>query len=319
MTFLSDLSPMVTENEPLAPHASLGVGGRARWFARPRDVEDLTEVVRRCWRERVELRLLGLGANLLVSDDGVDGVVVRLNSAEFRRVSWSEDADSARTAGTARAEEVVVTAGAGADMNRLVLDSVRRGLSGLECMAGIPGTLGGIIRMNAGGRFGEIADVVRDVTVVDPYGAVRMMSREEVGFRYRGTDLGACAVCGASLVLRPGDPKAIRARFMEVWAYKRQTQPLTDATAGCVFKNPPGRSAGQLIDRSGLKGRSVGGACVSQHHANFIVAKEGATARDVLSLIGLIRREVAEQFGVELELEIEVWDGRRARSLEPIG
>jgi len=317
--FLTGLSEVVAANEPLAPHTSLGVGGRARWLARPRSVDELSQLVCRCGQEAVALHMLGLGANLLVSDDGVDGVVVRLSAPEFRRVDWpgKQTAASRRHRGGS-GPGATVSAAAGVDMNQLVRETVRRGLSGLECMAGIPGTLGGVIRMNAGGRFGQIADVVRQVTVVDPSGQLRTLSRQAVGFRYRGTDLKDRVICRATLALRPDDPDRIRRRFMEVWDCKKKSQPLAESTAGCVFKNPPGRSAGELIDRAGLKNRCVGGARVSQRHANFIVAKEGASARDVLGLIGLIRREVAQRFGVELELEIEVWGRRRARSPEAI-
>ncbi len=319
MVFSAGLPDFVREHEPLARYTSLGVGGPARWLARPRTVEQLMDLVRRCRQEDVELQVLGRGANLLVSDDGVDGVVVRLNAPEFRQVDWAHDAGPEARSGAGRRRrrrggdsgEVVITAGGGADMSRLVLEAVRRGLSGLECMAGIPGTLGGIIHMNGGGRFGEIADVVRDATVVDSDGQLRTLSRDEVGFRYRGANLGEAIVCRATLALRPGDPTEIRERFLEVWDYKKKSQPLAESTAGCVFKNPPGHSAGALIDRAGLKNRSVGGAEVSDCHANFIVAKEGATARDVLALIGIIRREVARRFGIDLELEIEVWHRRR--------
>ena len=313
MRLPSDLAGVVTEKEPLAPHASYGVGGSARWFARPRTREQLAGLVSCCRDMGVDLQVLGLGANLLISDDGVNGMVVRLNSPAFREVDWGNDTNGGASpdpgAGRrgAQDDDVAVTAGGGADMSRLALDAVRHGLTGLECMAGIPGTLGGIIRMNAGGRFGDISGVVRDITVLDLSGRVRKLPREQVGFRYRGSNLEDVIICSATLILKRGDPNQIRERFLEIWEYKRRSQPLAEFSAGCVFKNPPGRSAGELIDRAGLKGRRVGGASVSDHHANFIVAQEGATAGDILTLIALIRRTVAERFGVELELEIEVW------------
>ncbi len=310
---MSELCSYVSANEPLSKHTWFGLGGAARWYARPKSVDELAEVVRRARRERLPLKVLGFGANLLVSDDGVDGVVVRLDAPAFRKVRWSIDDDATRSRLHVD-DEVLVAAGAGADVNKLVIDAARRGCGGLECMGGIPGTLGGIIRMNAGGRFGQIADVVRDVTVVDGEGAVRTLSRDEVGFSYRRTRLGDAIVGGATLALRPDDPDRVRDRLLEVWRYKKRSQPLAEYSAGCVFKNPPGGSAGQLIDQAGLKGAAVGGAHVSEQHANFIVAKEGATARDVMTLIGLIRRTVADRFGVELELEIEVWEPSRARS-----
>ncbi|GMV98005.1 MAG: UDP-N-acetylmuramate dehydrogenase [Phycisphaerae bacterium] len=308
MAFLSDLSEIVTEYEPLGPLTYFGLGGPARWLVRPRSLVELAEVTRRCRQESVPLRVLGRGANLLVGDDGVDGVVLRLEAPAFKVVNWRADRKG-DSEGLTRpdADAAVVTAGAGTDMARLSLDAVRRGLAGLECMAGIPGTLGGIIRMNAGGRFGQIADAVRDVTAVDADGEVRRLSRDEVGFGYRHTELGGAVVCGATLLLRREDEARLRKRHAEIWNYKKASQPLADSSAGCVFKNPPGASAGRLIDQAGLKGYRVGGASVSPQHANFIVAGEGATAGDVLAVIRHVRRTVAERTGVALELEIEVW------------
>ena len=310
MPFLAELSEIITEHEPLAPLTWFELGGPARWFARPRSIPELQTLVRQCNVEGVELFRLGRGANLLVSDEGVDGVVVRLDMPAFQEIVWPTDL---------RSDTVLVRVGGGVDMATLARDAVNRGLAGLECMGGIPGSMGGIIRMNAGGRFGQIADVVRDVTIIDEAGNLRTLSHDEVGFSYRRTRLGDATVVGATLALQPVDPGPLRERFLEIMQYKKASQPpMGDKSAGCIFKNPPGQSAGALIDRAGLKGRSVNGAYVSEKHANFIMAREGGTARDVLTLIGIVRREVAERFGVELELEIEVWDRRRARSSEPV-
>jgi UDP-N-acetylmuramate dehydrogenase len=311
MAFLSDLGPMVSEYEPLGRQTYFGVGGPARWMLRPRSVEELSAAVARCRQEGVHVYVLGLGANLLVSDEGVDGAVLRLSEPAFRKVNWQPDPETA-SGGASTQDCATVTVGAGMNMARLTLDAVMRGLTGMECMAGIPGSLGGIIRMNAGGKFGQIADVVRDVTVLDPDGTVQRLTHAEVEFSYRHTELAGCIVLGATLALKQDSPTAVRKRYDEIWEYKRASQPLADCSAGCVFKNPPGNSAGRLIDQAGLKGYIVGGAYVSQQHANFIAAREGSSARDVLSLIGHIRRVVAERFGVELELEVEVWGQCRA-------
>jgi UDP-N-acetylmuramate dehydrogenase len=256
---------------------------------------------------------LGLGANLLIGDEGVDAMVIRLSDPAFERVDWD------RPAGLQSDDPVTVTVPAGADMYHLIADAVRRGLGGLESLAGIPGTVGGLLRMNAGGRFGNICDVVNAVDVVDADGQPRVMNREQAGFRYRGSDLAGTVICGATLVLKPGDPRRLRDRFKEIWESKKKTQPLSDNSAGCVFKNPPDGSAGSMIDQAGLKGRRVGGAVVSEKHANFIVTEAGATARDVLNLIGIIRREVADRFGVELETEVQLWGCQRALIAEPTG
>lgn len=308
MTFLSDFAEIVRENRPLGPLTYFGVGGPARWLVSPRSLDELVGVVQRCRQEDVPMYVLGKGANLLVSDDGVDGVVLRLDAPAFKKASWETDR-AAIAAGTREADPdgTAVEVGAGMSVGGLMLESMRRGLAGLECMAGIPGSMGGMIRMNAGGRFGQISDVVCDVSVLDDAGQVRRLARDEVGFSYRHTELGESIIVGANLVLRPEDAARIRARYTQIWDYKKKSQPLAEYSAGCVFKNPPGESAGRLIDKAGLKGYSVGGAFVSEQHGNFIVAKEGARARDILALIGTILRKVAEQFGVELELEIQVW------------
>ena len=306
------LNQIALENESLAQHTWFGLGGAARWFAEPKDTEELGAIVRTCREHDIPLRTLGLGANLLVCDDGVDSLVLRLKAPPFKQAQWPTD-------GSRRGnEEVTISVGAGVDTFWLVNETGRHGLSGLECMGGIPGTLGGAIRMNAGGRFGQISDVIEEVTVVDIDGTVRTLTAEEMSFAYRHTKLNGAIVCGATLKLMRDDPKKVRQRLMEIWTYKRQNQPFDEASAGCIFRNPPGHSAGQLIDQAGLKGKCIGGATVSKQHANFIIAQEGATARDVLRLIGVIRREVAERFGVELELEIEIWGYAGARTAELI-
>jgi UDP-N-acetylmuramate dehydrogenase len=181
------------------------------------------------------------------------------------------------------------------------------GLSGLECMAGIPGTVGGAVRMNAGGGSGEFGDVVRDVTVMDSGGVIETWSRDRLGFGYRRSEIGDRIVLSARLELVEEDPVTVRRRFDDNFENKRRSQPISCRSAGCIFKNPAGQSAGALIDRAGLKGARCGGAQVSEQHANFIIAGRGATASDVLRLIDLIRDRVLSEFGTELEVEVEIW------------
>jgi len=309
--FFADMSEIVVEQEPLGRYTAYGVGGPARWLARPRSVEELARLVGRCAAEDIPVYTLGRGANLLVSDDGVDGMVIRLVAPVFSRVEWPTSASGAEVSGT------VVVAGGGADMYRLVTGAVRRGLGGLEGLAGIPGKLGGIVRMNAGGRWGQIADVVDGLTVVDGRGEIRWLSADQAGFGYRRSNLADMVICDVALELIPGEPATLFRRFREIWSSKSRRQPMAEASAGCVFKNPEGGNAGALIDQAGLKGRSVGGARVSEVHANFIVVQPGVTAEDIFSLIGVVRREVAQRFGVELDLEIEIWGRRRVSVGEP--
>ncbi len=248
--------------------------------------------MRRTSQENVPVKVLGAGANVLIRDDGFDGVVVRLDQPGFRRETWSGD-------------EVEV--GGGVNLMSFSKSCSENGISGLEGLAGIPATIGGAIRMNAGGHNGEIKDVVSEVEVVHTSGSRERLNRDQVGFDYRRTDLKDRIVVGARLSLRRDDPQKTRLRYAENFGQKRRTQPMAERSAGCVFKNPPGRSAGALIDQAGLKGTVCGGARVSARHANFIVADSTATSSDVLRLIDLIRDRVALIFGTVLRTEIEIW------------
>jgi UDP-N-acetylmuramate dehydrogenase len=190
---------------------------------------------------------------------------------------------------------------AGYNLTTLVKETADAGLAGLECVAGVPATIGGAIRMNAGGRHGETSGAVRYVDILTPAGELRRLAKGEVGFRYRGTDLGDAIVVAAGFELVP-DPK-VRERYDAILGDKKKSQPLGSHNAGCMFKNPPGGHAGRIIDECGLKGERVGAAHVSRKHANFIVNDGGATANEVLRLVEIIRGRVP----VPLELEVLVW------------
>jgi len=292
MKLFAGLEPIVKFDEPLAPHTWFGIGGPAKYFIRPGSVEELQEVVRRCRENDVPIRVLGGGANLLVDDAGVKGAVVHLCQDAFMEVSFVEGG---------------VKVGAGADMGKLVLRCVREGKSGLECVTGIPGTVGGCVRMNAGGAFGDLGNVIEAIQVMNDDGEVFTRYRPDLAFAYRSTNIMSRFILSAEIRLTEDDPHRILKQVKQIWIYKKNTQPLGKRNAGCVFKNPRGMAAGALIDRAGLKGRRVGGAYVSEKHANFILADPGATASDVLKLINIIRDTVHQGTGVYLELEIEVW------------
>ena len=292
MSWWSDFADRIECDAPLGLKTWFRLGGRARYLFQPHSSEQLAALVVRAREEDVPLKVLGRGANVLVSDDGFDGVVVRLDHASFRGVER-------------RGSRVEV--GAGVDLMPFASACSRRGMSGLECMAGIPSTIGGAIRMNAGGRFGEFGQVVREVRVLRPDGGTENWSRQRCGFGYRCSDVGDNIVLSAQLELVEDDPIRVRRVFEELFAQKRVAQPLGDRSAGCIFKNPAGRSAGALIDQAGLKGTRCGAARVSERHANFIVARRGATASDVLHLIDVIRERVRSEFSTELEVEIDIW------------
>ena len=267
-------------DHPLAPYTTMKVGGPADFFIEPRNEDELARVVKAARECEIETRLLGSGANLLIRDAGVRGAVLRLS--HFKR----------RT-------ELHVQAGY--NLTTLVKETVDAGLAGLECVAGVPATIGGAIRMNAGGRHGETSDAVRYVDVLTAAGELRRLAKSEVGFRYRGTNLGDAVVVAAGFELVP-DSK-VRERYDAILGDKKKSQPLGSPNAGCMFKNPPGGHAGRIIDECGLKGERVGAAHVSRKHANFIVNDGGATASDVLRLVEIIRSRVP----VPLELEVLVW------------
>jgi len=292
MSWWRGFADRIERDAPLGRRTWFRVGGRVRLLFRPRDTDDLAAMLTRARDADVPVKVLGAGANVLVSDDGFDGVVIRLTADSFRRLER-------------RGESLEV--GAGVDLMRFARDCSAQGLSGIEGLAGIPGTIGGAIRMNAGGRFGDTADVVDNVTVVGPEGTVERWPRARVGFGYRRSAIADRIVVSARFVLREDDPAQTAERFDACFRSKRASQPMSDRSAGCVFKNPEGRSAGSLIDQAGLKGARSGRASVSDRHANFIVAEPGATASDVLRLIDLVRERVCRVFDVELELEVDIW------------
>jgi UDP-N-acetylmuramate dehydrogenase len=291
-SLFSGLVSIVKENETLAPYTWYRIGGPARYFVQPKSVEDLQEAARRCTESQTRMYVLGLGANLLVSDHGVDGAVFRLDQEFWRRVQYHGNR---------------VDVGAGADMQKLLVRTVRQGLAGIECLAGIPGTIGGGIRMNAGGKFGDIGATVQRVQVMDGEGTLFERTKDDLVFDYRSTNISAPFILSATLELDEDDPERILKKTKEIWMYKRNTQPLNTKNAGCIFKNPRGVSAGALIDQAGLKGMRLGGAEISTKHANFIMAHPGCKADDVLGLIKLIREKVFDRNQIHLESEVQIW------------
>jgi UDP-N-acetylmuramate dehydrogenase len=293
---------------PIAVNAPIqtwfGIGGGADRFARPDSIEQL----RQCLAIDARLRILGDGANLLIDDDGVGELVVALSKPAFIDVHW--DKESGR-----------LKAGAGANLPKLVIESVRLGLGGLEGLGGIPATLGGAIRMNAGGSFGQIADVVDRIRGLRRDGSEFSLGRKEIGFSYRHSGLDDAIITSVELALFPTDALRLRTRHKEVMAYKAKSQPMAERSAGCVFKNPTLKadikdvgaagqrvSAGMLIDKAGCKGMAVGGASVSDRHGNFIVTDpKTAKARHVIELMEGVVRRVDDFFGVMLEPEVVVW------------
>jgi UDP-N-acetylmuramate dehydrogenase len=279
-------------DEPLAPYTWMKIGGPAQFLVRPRSPDELLEVVRYCHEEQIPVRVLGGGSNVLVRDEGVSGAVVQLVDESFARIAID---------GTS------VQAGAGALLSQLISQSVKAELAGLETLSGIPGTVGGALRGNAGGRSGDIGQFVDSVTAMSAGGEISTRRGNDLWFGYRESNIDELLILEATFSLQPADPQEITRRMRKLWIMKKATQPLSFQSAGCIFKNPRGLSAGSLIEQAGLKGIRVGQAEISDRHANFIVTHPNAKSDDVLRLIDLARSKVSEQFGVDLELEIKIW------------
>jgi len=292
MTCSNALMGIIVRDEPLARYTSFRIGGPAEYVARPRSLDELRAVISWSRSEGLPWRVLGCGTNVLVADEGIAGLVVSLEDGAFR----TESVQGSR-----------IVLGAGWRLSRLVGLASKAGLSGAESLVGIPGTVGAAIVMNAGGRYGSLGDVLSSVRLVRPDGTEDEVRHAEMGLGYRSSVLGGCVVVEATCELTEAHRRSIEAEQKRIYEEKRATQPLWERSAGCVFKNPPGKSAGQLIDSLGLKGLSRGDACISMKHANFIVNRGRACAADVLGLIEDVRRRVGEAFGVDLELELVVW------------
>lgn len=293
MNIFSGLEKIVKTNYPLAKDTWYGLGGPADYFIRPETIEQLKKAVKRCNENNIPIYVLGFGSNLLISDDGLRAAVIKLDAENFAQTKFDGEQ---------------LTAWAGAKLSELVLTCVKKGLSGIEALTGIPGSIGGAVKMNAGGNFGDIGAAIETVTLMDSNGNVFEKSKPELMFDYRSTNITAQFILNATLKLAGADPEQIMRTVKEIWIYKKNSQPLNTRNCGCVFKNPRGVSAGALIDRTGLKGLRIDGAVVSEKHANFIIAEDGCKSRDVVRLIDAIKERVKEQFGIELELEVEIWD-----------
>jgi UDP-N-acetylenolpyruvoylglucosamine reductase len=282
---------LVRRNEPLAKRTTLRVGGPADLYVEPASEADLKEVLIFCAGKSIPFFVLGRGSNLLVRDGGFRGVVVCLAHPHFSRVE---------------AEGERVRCGAGAKLKLAAVEARRHGLAGLEFLEGIPGSIGGALRMNAGAMGGAIFDIVQSVRLMDFNGIACELPPGRMTVEYRGCDtLKSHIALEAVLMGRPDAREAIEQR-MNVFSQKRWSSQPAAPSAGCLFKNPPGIPAGRLIDEMGLKGCRVGGAVVSAEHGNFIVNDGTATARDVLELIDTIQTRARKERGVELRTEVEI-------------
>lgn len=283
-------SDNVRRDEPMKKHTTFRIGGPADYYLCPHSVEEVKGAVHICRERGIPFFILGNGSNLLVSDKGYRGAVIQI---------W-KNMNSVRTEGTQ------IFAQSGALLSQAAAEALRQGLTGMEFAAGIPGTLGGAVFMNAGAYGGEMKDILKEAQVMDQEGNVRILSKEELELGYRTSIVRkkGYIVLSAVLELSRGDREQIK-QCMEELKEKRVTkQPLEMPSAGSTFKRPEGYFAGKLIMDAGLRGFCVGGAQVSEKHCGFVVNRGDATASDVVNLIKTVQEQVRERFGVELETEV---------------
>jgi len=289
------LSGDILFDEPAERHTSIGVGGGIDALLFPEDERELSNVIGYLRRWEVPFLPVGNGTNLIVRDGGFRGALVSL--ARLRSLSLRDEGKG----------NVLLLVGAGCPLSELVSVAMQEALTGMEFCAGIPGSVGGAIRMNAGAYGGEIKDIVEFVHLLDASGETRTAARDELPFAYRTLDLPAeTIIIGAAIRLRRGETEKIAERVREIIGMRTEKHPLEFRNAGSVFKNPRDCPAGRLIEEAGLKGIRIGDAQVSEQHANFIVNRGHATAADILRLVALIQQRVLEQTGRTLETEIQI-------------
>ncbi len=279
------------ENEPLSKHTTFRIGGDARYYFKPKNPEEIYDIITYCMDKNIRYYVLGNGSNVLFSDDGFDGVIVEI----FNNMSET------------KIENDTIYAGAGVLLSKLAAAARDRGLKGMEFASGIPGTLGGGIVMNAGAYGGEMKDIVEYVDIMEQDGHINKYSCEDMKFGYRTSIVNdGKIVVGAMLKLEYGDKQSISARMEELKNARVSKQPLEYPSAGSTFKRPEGYFAGKLIEDAGLKGYRVGNAMVSEKHCGFVINCGGAGSDDVLNVINDVSDTVFEKFGVRLEPEVKI-------------
>ena len=294
MSWSDRFTEILTPQELLAPLTHLGLGGPAEFVARPQSLDQLRALLADCRNAKVPARVLGTGSRLVVGDDGVAGVVIVLTGPEFRR---------------AEGEGNRLTVGAGLTLGEAIQLACSRGLSGMETLVGLPGSMGGSIRNNSGDRFGEIGDLVRSVRVIDRQGLLATRQRDELDFSEGRSNVDDPVIVSVELELQPDQEHAIAQRMKRAWIQRKATRPHLFQRSIRAFRNPSSFRAAQLIDNAGFRPeeKSVGGAVLSDRNTAYIVAQPGSTAGDVLELMTRVEQRVQHLSGVRLEREAILW------------
>lgn len=292
----------ILKNEPLKQHTSFRVGGPAKVYVVPEDIEELQKLIRFLYEEKLPYDIIGNGTNLLVSDAGVDHVVVEIGRA-------LEGIELLREANASDEKTYYIRVLAGTLLSKAAQFAATQELSGMEALRGIPGTLGGAVTMNAGAYGTEMKDVLYSVDVLTPEGELQTLTPAELALGYRHSVIPerGYIVVAATLALRKGDPAEIKARMADFQNRRKEKQPLDKASAGSTFKRPEGYFAGKLIEDTGLRGFRHGGAQVSEKHCGFVINDGTARAADIYWLIGEVRKRVLLEQHVELTPEVKIW------------
>ncbi|MCX7661834.1 MAG: UDP-N-acetylmuramate dehydrogenase [Candidatus Omnitrophica bacterium] len=279
--------------QPIKEYTTFKIGGKAKYFFETQNLEELKFILDFKRRKRLKLFVLGGGSNVLITDGVLSGLVIRLSGRAFKSIEVDRD---------------VLRVGAGTALKELINYCIINRLANLEFLAGIPGTVGGAVVMNAGTKDRSISDFVKEVVVMDHQKRIKTLKRNQISFGYRQSSLNKFIILKASFNIKRRSLKKIKNDLKAYLTYRKTTQPLDYPSAGCIFKNPcESISAGELIDKCGLKGKRIGDACVSLQHANFIVNLKKAKFMDVIRLMKFIRSKVKEKFDIELEPEIKIW------------
>jgi len=292
MLWPKNLSKKIKTKVNLAAATSFRIGGPAEYFFQPQNLKSLQQVLVLTKTARERVLILGSGSNLLISQAGLDGLVIRLNRKDFRKCYCRGNC---------------IVAGSGLKLNALILFAKKKNLSGLEFLAGIPGTLGGALMGNAGAWGKSIGDLVKQIGVLDYNGKLKLLPSKQLKFAYRKSNLNKYIIIWAKLKLQAEKKKLIAAKINEFLLRRKQSQGDNLPNAGCVFKNSASGSAGRLIDSCGLKGKARGKAVISMRHANFILNTGQASSADVLALMDLMQKKVHERYKINLKPEIKIW------------
>jgi UDP-N-acetylmuramate dehydrogenase len=279
-------------NEPLKNKTTFKIGGRAKLFIRPRSEKDLKVIIQAAEKFKIPFFVLGAGSNILISERGIQGIVVQLSSPQFRSL---------------KSDNNFLLAGGGVALSELIRFSKMRGLQGAEFLAGIPGTVGGALAMNAGAWGKSISVIVEKVRVMKYDGTIKTLKKNEIRFGYRRSSLANCIILGAVFRFTQEGKAKVDVRIKQFLQMRAASGDYSYPSGGCIFKNPKGYSAGRLIDASGLKGSRIGGACISKKHANFILNRGNASADNVLRLMRKVQKQVYRKFKITLEPEIKIW------------